>query len=222
MKLAYATLALPLVILVAAASDRPAAGSQKEDQQNLEDANRRRWRGARCRSRVPLEVKKGRANDGWTNCGILYWGDGGNKRVRVRVSDADAVRRRFSGGTIPIGTDFVASGWEVEEDGGTLFLEIELQGLPVRRAKVYFGDSWVGRVGVNRITDFERWARFEFMEVLGRHRPNNWSRFPPLPRCPSQRHRPFRSIAMRPLRPHCACWLLRWSRRGSLRATRSD
>ena len=164
MKLAYATLALPLVILVAAASDRPAAGSQKEDQQNLEDANRR-WRGARCRSRVPLEVKKGRANDGWTNCGILYWGDGGNKRVRVRVSDADAVRRRFSGGTIPIGTDFVASGWEVEEDGGTLFLEIELQGLPVR-AKVYFGDSWVGRVGVNRITDFERWARFEFMEVL--------------------------------------------------------
>ena len=136
--------------------------ASSKDQAALRTANQR-WSGARCRSLQEITAKKGKPGD-WTKCKLLFYGKGGNHRVRVLVSDGSAVHRAFYGGTLPIGTEFVASGWAVD-DGGDLHLDLELTGHPVR-VRVYYGDDWVGRVSLGRLDDFERWARFELFELL--------------------------------------------------------
>lgn len=138
-----------------------AASSSASD--GIEAANRR-WRGARCRTRQPIELKKGESRDGWSKSRWLFWSpEGGNSRARLWFSDGDAVRRRFGGGLLPTGTELVARGWSVEKND--LFLELELAALPVR-VKVFYWDDWVGRVSGGRIDDFERWARFDLFELL--------------------------------------------------------
>jgi hypothetical protein len=163
-KRALLTILGGVLLAVGAASDGAAGGPSKKEQRLLEKANRR-WRGARCRTRVLLEVKKGREGDGWSNCKWIWWSpEGGNERVRVRVSDGKALRNSFRRGVIPHGTRVIASGWGAE-DGGALYLEWQFEGLPVR-ARVYFYDDWVGRVGPGRVDQIERWARFELLEIL--------------------------------------------------------
>jgi hypothetical protein len=148
---------------LAGTSPSPVAASSSEGQAALDEANRR-WRGARCRTRQELTVRK--ARDGWSDCEWLFWSpEGGNSRVRVEVSDGAAVHRVFRRGVLPVGTELVAAGWAVEEGGSDLYLELELVGLPVR-ARVFYYDDWVGRVSVDRLADFERWARFELVELV--------------------------------------------------------
>lgn len=140
------------------------AGS-REDQQLLANANRR-WKGARCRSLQQIEVKKKKNREGWSKSRWLFWSpEGGNSRVMVLVSDSAAIRQRFHNGIIPLHTEFIARGWFVEKRSGNLYLELELAEQPVK-ARVYYYDDWVGRVSVKRIDDFERWARFDFMEII--------------------------------------------------------
>jgi hypothetical protein len=160
-RLAAITLLLGSVI-IAPTSLR--AGS-KEDQQLLDSANRR-WKGAHCRSLQQIEVKKDKDRDGWSKSKWLFWSpERGNSRVMVLVSDSAAIRQRFHNGIIPLSTEFISRGWFVEEPSGNLYLELELAEQPVK-ARVYYYDDWVGRVSVKRIDDFERWARFDFMEIV--------------------------------------------------------
>lgn len=140
----------------------PLGAASRSDQAALQTANER-WAGARCRSLQEITAKKGKPGD-WTKCKIIFYGKGGNHRVRVLVSDGSAIHRAFRGGTIPIGTEFVATGWAVDDDGD-LHLDVELAGLSVR-ARVYYGDDWVGRVSLGRLEDFERWARLELFELI--------------------------------------------------------
>jgi len=134
--------------------------------ENLDRANKR-WRGAQCRSRMNFTVKKGKDRDGWSKCKWLYWSpEGGNSRVLVFVSDGDAVRRRYLGGTIPVGTSFVAVGFAEDKPGGDVHLELEtkVDRTPVR-VRVYYCDDWVGRVSAKRLDEFERWARFDLFNI---------------------------------------------------------
>ena len=136
------------------------ASSSRDEQATIQQANER-WIGARCRTRVPLVAKK--AEDGWTRCKWLFYGDGGNERVRVLLSDGAAVHRAYPRGTIPAGTSWTVRGWA--EDDGDLYLELEMERPPVR-ARVFYYDDWVGRVGARRLDDFELWAKFELLEVV--------------------------------------------------------
>jgi hypothetical protein len=133
------------------------------------DAANRRWRGARCRTRMEIAVKKGTDGDGWSRSEWLWYSakKSGNERVLVLVKGADALRGRYAGRTLPIGVELVAAGWATdgEDGGGDLYLELEHPEIGVR-ARVYYYASWVGRVSVKRLPEFERWARLELLEIV--------------------------------------------------------
>lgn len=134
----------------------------------LEEANRR-WRGARCRTRQEITVKKKADGDGWSRSEWLWYGGkkGGNERVLVTFTNAAAIHGRYPGGTLPPGVELVGVGWATEKpDGkGDLFLELEHQGVGAR-ARVYYYADWVGRVPVSRLGEFERWARLELLDIV--------------------------------------------------------
>ena len=97
----------------------------------------------------------------------MFWSpEGGNSRVRVLVSDGDAVHRRYLNGTLPAGTSFVAVGWAEDKPGGNVHLELEItiDGTPVR-VRVYYYDDWVGRVSAKRLDEFELWARLDLFNI---------------------------------------------------------
>jgi len=142
------------------------APSVASDKMSLEESNQR-WRGARCRSRVAITLNKRKPKDGWARS--HWWiraGGGGNERVRVWLTEWDAIRARYLGGTLPVGSEFVAVGWGTvkSKDRGDLFLELEHVELGAR-ARVFYGKDWAGIVGVGSLDEFEQWARLEMFEI---------------------------------------------------------
>lgn len=151
------------LVLVVFVSTAPTDAMSKKEQAALDKANRE-WSGASCRTRLPIEVKKPKKND-WTKCKpIFYTEQRGNERVKVSVSDGAAVHRAFYGGVIPPGTEVKAVGWSASKGGDNLCLELELAGHPVR-LKVFYGADW-GEIGIGRMDEFERWAKYDFLDVI--------------------------------------------------------
>lgn len=141
----------------------PASAMSKKEQAALDAANQE-WRGATCLSRIGIVVKKPKKKD-WTKCEpIFHSPKGGNDRVKVHVSDGAAVHRAFYGGAIPPGTEFRVLGWSAEKGGDSLCLEFELVDHPVQ-LRAFFGQDW-GQAGVKKLDSFERWVRFEFLDVV--------------------------------------------------------
>jgi hypothetical protein len=132
---------------------------------SLQDANRR-WRGARCRSLQEISVKRGQDRHGVSKSRWLWWDQkGGNHRARLYFENADALEPRFRNRVLPAGTEFTVIGWAEDKRGGNVFLEVEVAGLPVR-ARLFYWDDWVGKVGKSRLDDFERWVRFKVFQIL--------------------------------------------------------
>ncbi len=144
----------------------PTLGAAKE-KMSLEEANRR-WAGARCRSRIPITLKDKKPDDGWAKCRWIYrTPEGGNEHVRVLVTGWDAIRGRYLGGTLPVGSEFIAVGWKTEKSKGRgkLFLELEHAELGAT-ARVFYGKSWVGLVAAKELAEFELWARLSMFEIV--------------------------------------------------------
>jgi len=144
----------------------PTLGAAKE-KMSLEEANRR-WAGARCRSRIPITLKDKKPDDGWAKCRWIYrTPEGGNEHVRVLVTGWDAIRGRYLGGTLPVGSEFIAVGWKTEKSKGRgkLFLELEHAELGAT-ARVFYGKSWVGLVAAKGLAEFEQWARLSMFEIV--------------------------------------------------------
>lgn len=118
---------------------------------------------------MEIAVKKGTDGDGWSRSEWLWYSakKSGNERVLVLVKGADALRERYGGRTLPIGVELVAAGWATDDEdgGGNLYLELAHPEIGVR-ARVYYYASWVGRVSVSRLPEFERWARLELFEIV--------------------------------------------------------
>lgn len=153
---------IALVAIVASAGSQWAAAG---GDQPLAGANSR-WRGARCRSRQEISFKGSPDRQGSVNSRWLWWGEEhSNHRARFVFEHAGDLPRQFHKGVIPPGTEFTALGWREERPGGSLFLEVQVAGTPVT-GKLYYLDDWVGKVGVGRVDDFERWVRFEVFEIL--------------------------------------------------------
>lgn len=153
-----------MAAMAAVAGAGPAVAS---DRMTLEEANRR-WSGARCRSGIEITLSDKRPKDGWErSLWIFRTPEGGNERVRVLLTGGDRIRRRYLGGTLPVGSEFVAVGWNTEkpEGRGTLFLELEHIELGAR-ARVYYMKDWVGNVEVDDLAEFEQWARLTMFEIL--------------------------------------------------------
>ncbi len=146
----------------------PATSSLAADASALDEANRR-WRGARCRTRQEITVKKKADGDGWSKSEWLWYGGkkGGNERVLVLFTNSNAIHSRYPGGTVPPGVDLAGVGWATEKanGGGDLYLELQHPELGAR-ARVYYYADWVGRVPLSRLAEFERWARLELLEIL--------------------------------------------------------
>ncbi len=155
-------------LLLAVALATPSAASPPGEAVALSEANRR-WRGARCRTRQEITVKKKADGDGWSRSEWLWYGGkkGGNERVLVLFTNAAAIHARYPGGTVPPGVDLVGVGWATEKPngGGDLYLELQHPELGAR-ARVYYYADWVGRVSASRLGEFERWARLELFEIL--------------------------------------------------------
>lgn len=151
-------------VALAVALVAPTPSGTAAETSGLEDANRR-WRGARCRTRQEITVKKKADGDGWSRSEWLWYGPkkGGNERVLVLFTKSAAIHSRYPGGTIPPGVDLVGVGWAT--DGGDVYLELEHPDLGAR-ARVFYYADWVGRVPPSRIGEFERWARLELLEIL--------------------------------------------------------
>lgn len=133
-------------------------------QQKYQEANRR-WQGTLCQNRIQLVITDKKDGNGWSKARWLFWEEGGgNERVQVLFTDYDAIRQRYPGGVIPVGSRFRATGWEID-DSDNLFMQLKLVDIPAD-VKVYFYDDWVGRVPLSHITDFEQWVRFDFLEIL--------------------------------------------------------
>ncbi len=155
-------------LLLAAAFAGPALASPSGEAGALTEANAR-WRGARCRTRQEITVRKKADGDGWSRSEWLWYGGkkGGNERVLVSFTNAAAIDARYPGGTLPPGVELVGVGWATEKpDGkGDLYLELEHPGAGAR-ARVYYYADWVGRVPVSRLGEFERWARLELLDIV--------------------------------------------------------
>jgi hypothetical protein len=155
-------------LALAAALAVSSMASPPGETQALAEANRR-WRGARCRTRQEITVRKKADGDGWSKSEWLWYGGkkGGNERVLVLFTNSAAIHARYPGGTLPPGVDLVGVGWATEKpDGaGDLYLELEHPGVGAR-ARVYYYADWVGRVPLSRLAEFERWARLELFEML--------------------------------------------------------
>lgn len=155
---------ITLAALVLTTIPTPAAA---KDKMSLDEANGR-WAGARCRSRIPITLKDEKPDDGWVKCEWIFrTPQGGNERVRVLVTGWDAIRGRHLGGTLPVGSEFIAVGWKTEKskDRGKLFLELEHAQLGTK-ARVYYGKDWVGLVSVKDLSEFEQWARLSMFEIV--------------------------------------------------------
>lgn len=146
----------------------PSTAALAADEHGLADVNRR-WRGARCRTRQEITVRKKADGDGWSRSEWLWYGGkkGGNERVLVTFTNAPAIHARYPGGTLPSGVELVGVGWATEKpDGkGDLFLELEHPEVGAR-ARVFYYADWVGRVSVSRLAEFERWARLELLDIV--------------------------------------------------------
>ena len=157
-----------LCVAAATAASVSSPSALAADRSDLDAANRR-WRGARCRTRMEITVKKGVDGDGWSRSKYLWWDrekKSGNHRVLVLFTRSDAIRSRYRGGEVPIGVELVAVGWATDDEkGGDLFLELEHPEIGAR-VRVYYYDAWVGRVSASRLPEFERWARLEFLEMV--------------------------------------------------------
>lgn len=155
-------------LLLAAALAAPLSAAPPGEAGALEEANRR-WRGARCRTRQEITVRRKADGDGWSKSEWLWYGGkrGGNERVLVTFTNAAAIHARYPGGTLPPGVDLVGVGWATEKpDGkGDLFLELRHPDLGAH-ARVYYYADWVGRVSALRLGEFERWARLELLDIV--------------------------------------------------------
>jgi hypothetical protein len=146
----------------------PLSANPSGEASGLGDANRR-WKGARCRTRQEITVKRKADGDGWSRSEWIFYGPkkGGNERVLVTFTNAPAIHARYPGGTLPPGVELVGVGWATEkpEGKGDLYLELEHPGVGAR-ARVYYYADWVGRVPASRLGEFERWARLELLDVV--------------------------------------------------------
>lgn len=155
-------------LVVAMACTGPSFAGPPGEASALIEANRR-WKGARCRTRQEITVRKKADGDGWSRSEWIFYGPkkGGNERVLVSFTNAAAIHARYPGGTLPPGVELVGLGWATEKpDGkGDLYLELEHPGVGAR-ARVHYYADWVGRVPVSRLGEFERWARLELLDVV--------------------------------------------------------
>jgi len=153
---------------LAAAFVAPSPSALAAEAGGLEDANRR-WRGARCRTKQEITVRKKADSDGWSRSEWLWYGPkkGGNERVLVLLTKSAAIHARYPGGTLPPGVELVGVGWATEKpDGkGDLYLELEHPGVGAR-ARIYYYADWVGRVPLSRLGEFERWARLDLLDIV--------------------------------------------------------
>ncbi len=111
-------------------------------------------------------MKSGHSRHGVSKSRWLFWGKkGSNQRARMYFENAEALEPTFRDRVLPAGTEFIAVGWGQDEADKSVFLEVKVAGVPVQ-AKLYYLDSWVGKVREKRLGEFERWVRLDLCQIV--------------------------------------------------------
>jgi hypothetical protein len=148
----------------------PALGRAKDlPPLSLEAANAR-WQGARCRTRLPIELKSGPDGRGWysNGAGGLYVQGTGNDtafHIYVRASQRDPQPGR----SIGPGTELVAEGWELQkpdENKGPV-LVLRFASHPGRMRFEFKTPSAFSTSGfpLSRLAEVEQYVRLYVLDV---------------------------------------------------------
>lgn len=132
---------------------------------SIDEVNRR-WSGAVCRTRIPLELKKRSDKDGWTK-GPWVWIEQPKTKYRLFVRERSAVEHLLVDGDIPPGTALTAEGWRLEspERGHGLVMDLRFADVPAELRFEFYG-AWTRLLSVERLGEMERLMRFTILEIL--------------------------------------------------------
>ena len=135
-------------------------------QSSLVDPVNRRWQGAHCRTRIPLDVKKQSNKTGWSK-GPWVWIEPAKTKYRLFVRPWSALQGLLRDGHIPVGTVLLAEGWRLEhpEADHGLVLELRFADAPVQARFEFYG-AWTRLLSVEHLDEMERLMRFEILELL--------------------------------------------------------
>lgn len=147
-----------------AAAAREAYGSTAAD---LARANQR-WKGARCRIRYDLEIKKDRNSEGWSRSRFMLLNEPGEKPFALlfEVSDRAALGAVLRGDSVPVGTEFVVEGWHLvrpDQERG-LALDMRFADAPDVVARWWFvaqGNTTPEKFPLARLEQVERYMRIQ-------------------------------------------------------------
>lgn len=155
-----------LCLLVGALIAGGRVASASAEAPALAQANAR-WRGARCRIRYDIEIKKGTNKEGWSRSPIML-SSGGNEKpfnFLFEVSNRDALAGILRDGRVPAGTDFVAAGWNLVDPAKQrgLYLELRFANAPVTARWWFIGRGHVSgdSFPLERLEQVERYLRID-------------------------------------------------------------
>jgi hypothetical protein len=111
------------------------------------DTVNRRWKGARCQIRFPIEIKKDRDDNGWSHSDWLKapsLPDDKELKIRLLVSDREALVRSgylSQKKVLRPGTAFIAQGWRLENPNKEkgLMLDLRFESLPIQARMEFKG-----------------------------------------------------------------------------------
>jgi len=126
-----------------------------------------RWAGAICVLRIPMRIQE-KDGEGWSHSPPYMVDREGEKpfHIRLRVSDADALRARWSSDEVPAGAVLVVEGWRADRWGafGGFDLDMRFRDLPVR-ARFEFLAGRGFSLKPDRLVQLERYVRIDACQV---------------------------------------------------------
>lgn len=130
----------------------------------------RRWAGARCVLRVPIELKRRATDDGGYHSPLIavrqLAGRFSNGASRFWVSDRAALAGVMVGDVVPAGTELVAEGWRLlhPEDADGAYLALRFAAAPVEARFTFLSGLKTIAVGPG-IDKVEEFLRFDMLAV---------------------------------------------------------
>jgi hypothetical protein len=131
------------------------------------------WIGADCVIRIPVQIRKKRDRDGWSESAWFIKQTAGGKEdhfaFRFRVSDRDRIQNLMDGDTLRPGTRFVAEGWGFRWPDRTkgLYLQLRFRDVPVEARWLFTTKSMStkSKVSASQLRNIERYMRLQAFQV---------------------------------------------------------
>lgn len=159
--------ALFLLLFATGGAEALAREKHRSTLADLERANQR-WKGARCRIRYDLKIKRGKNDEGWSRSPIMWYQERGEEPFHLifEVSDRARLAAVMAGDFVPVGTEFVVEGWHLVRPGEQrgLALDMRFAAAPEVVARWWFKDEQAfspETFPLQRLEQVERYMRIQ-------------------------------------------------------------